>query len=49
MNTYKIVLFLIYFLRRISLIKANDKNIISGKCIFLIDYSKVVDFHLIKV
>ena len=48
MNTYKILLFLIYLLRRIPFNKADNRNILKGKCIFVLDYSKVIDFHLMK-
>ena len=25
------------------------ENILNGRCLFVIDYSKVIDFHLIKI
>ena len=45
MQNLNILFFFFYFISEIVLYKAVIYN---GKCLFVIDYSKVIDFHLLE-
>ena len=43
-------IFLSIFIYFLLFEKSNElENILNGRCLFVIDYSKVIDFHLIKI
>ncbi len=44
-NKYFFYFIIIFF----KLINSEDENIIKARCIFIIDYSKVLDFHLVNI
>jgi len=44
-----ILLFAFIYLSLIEISKELKKTLLSGHCLFVLDYSKVIDFHLIKI
>lgn len=48
MKSCKLLLFFIYLLERKILYVQGETKLFNGKCLFLINNSKILDFHLLE-